>query len=251
VARVDDGILEEGNPMSDRSSGAVLRLALSLLALAALPGLAGCTSTGTGPPPAPEVRAYRLGSPDKLKITVIPDPVIEREVIVRPDGKISIDLIGDVNAAGRTNDEVAADIQSQISRYKRDAHVTVALAEALSDEITVLGEVFRPSTFPLSRQTRLVEAIGTVGGATTFAAKGRLRLIRTQEGQTKVFKVDLGNIQKGDLATNYVLQGGDLIYVPPGIMATIGYQLQALLFPFQQLIGFGANVTTKVFTGGL
>jgi polysaccharide export outer membrane protein len=236
--------------MSDRSRRAVLRPALSLLAFAIAPLLAACSTTG-GQPPGPEVTSYRVGSPDQLHITIIPDPVIEREVIVRPDGKISIDLVGDVAAAGRTTEEIASDIQTRIGRYKRDAQVTVALAAALSDQVTVLGEVDRPSTFPLSRQTRLVEAIGTVGGPTTFAAKGRVRLIRTQESKTRLYSVDLGAIEKGNLTTNYVLQGGDLIVVPPGVMAMIGYQLQALLFPFQQLLGFGGSVTTKVFTGGL
>ncbi len=237
--------------MSDRSGCAVLRLALALFTLATVSPLLACSTAGTGQPPAPEVSSYRVGSPDQLRITVIPDPVIEREVVVRPDGKISIDLVGDVAAAGRTTEEIAADIQTRIGRYKRDAQVTVALAEALSDQITVLGEVKAPSTFPLSRQTRLVEAIGTVGGPTTFAAKGRVRLIRTQEGATRVYAVNLGAIEKGNLTTNYVLQGGDLIVVPPGVMATIGYALQAALFPFQQIFGFGGSVTTTVLTGGI
>jgi protein involved in polysaccharide export with SLBB domain len=128
--------------------------------------------------------------------------------------------------------------------------VTVSLRAALSTEITVLGEVGRPSTFPLTRQTRVVEAIGTVGGTGVYAANSRLKLIRTAEGKVQVFTINLSNIQDGDLRTNYVLQGGDLIYAPPGVMASIGYQLQAILFPFQQLLGFGGQVTTKVFTGG-
>jgi polysaccharide export outer membrane protein len=237
--------------MSDRPGCAPLRLAVSLLALAAAPLLAACTSTGTGQPPGPEIKSYRVGPPDQLHVTIIPDPVIEREVVVRPDGQISIDLVGDIAAAGRTTEEIAAEIQARIGRYKRDAQVTVALAAALSDQVTVLGEVNRPSTFPLSRQTRLVEAIGTVGGPTTFAAKGRIRLIRTQEGKARVYAVNLKAIEGGNLSTNYVLQGGDLIVVPPGVMATIGYALQAALFPFQQILGFGGSVTTKVFTGGI
>ena len=101
------------------------------------------------------------------------------------------------------------------------------------------------------RQTRIVEALGTVGDTTVFAAKSRIRLIRTAEGKTQVFTVNLKAIEKGNLGTNYLLQGGDLVYVPPGVMATIGYALQAALFPFHQLLGFGGNVTTTVLTGGL
>jgi protein involved in polysaccharide export with SLBB domain len=129
--------------------------------------------------------------------------------------------------------------------------VTVALGAALSSEVTVLGEVGRPSTFPLSRQTRVVEAIGTVAGTTVFANKDSIRLIRSAEGKASVFRVNLAAIEKGDLRTNYVLQGGDLVYVPPGRMASIGYAMQALLFPIQQLLGFGASVATTVYTGGI
>jgi polysaccharide export outer membrane protein len=227
------------------------RLAAGACALLLAGGLSACMGGGGGSPPGPELRSYHVGPPDELHITVLPEPVIEREVIVRPDGMISVDLIGDIAAAGRTTEEIAEDIQTRIGRYKRDARVTVALGAALSSEITVLGEVARPSNFPLARQTRIVEALGTVGGTSVFAAKGRIRLIRAQEGKTAVYNVDLSAIQKGDMRTNYMLQGGDLVYVPPGVMASIGYAMQAALFPFQQLFGFGSSVTTTVFTGGL
>ena len=222
------------------ASIAALFLALTLTA---------CSSP-SGAPPGPQTLAYRVGPPDHLQITILPEPLIEREATVRPDGMISVDLIGDVAASGRTTEEIAADIESRIVRFKRDARVTVALGAALSSEVTVLGEVGRPSTFPLSRQTRVVEAIGTVGGTGVYAATSRLRLIRTAEGKVQVYTVNLSAIQKGDLRTNYLLQGGDIIYAPPGVMASIGYGLQAILFPFQQLLGFGGQVTTKVFTGG-
>ena len=226
------------------------RLASLALALPFAAGLSACTGT-SGAPPGPQVTAYRVGPPDQLHITILPEPVIERDVIVRPDGMISIDLIGDIAAAGRSTEEIAGDIETRIGRFKRDARVTVSLVAALSSEITVLGEISRPSTFPLSRQTRVVEALGTVGGTTVFSNSDNIRLIRTQDGKTSVYKVDLDAIQRGDLRTNYLLQGGDLVYVPPGLMASLGYAVQAALFPFQQLLGFGGSVTTKVFTGGL
>lgn len=212
--------------------------------------LTACGGNMGGAPPGPQLVAYRVGPPDQLMVTILPEPVIQREATVRPDGMISVDLLGDVPASGRTTEEIAEDIQNRISRFKRDARVTVSLRAALSTEITVLGEVGRPSTFPLSRQTRVVEALGTVGGTGVYAATSRLKLIRTTEGKTQVFTINLKAIQDGDLRTNYTLQGGDLIYAPPGYMASIGYTLQAVLFPFQQLLGFGGQVTTKVFTGG-
>jgi polysaccharide export outer membrane protein len=234
-------------PLRSRGPGCALALLLTL-------GLAACAGSGGGPPGGgPDaLGAYRVGPPDQLQISILPDPVIEREVVVRPDGMISVDLVGDIPATGRTTEEIAADIESRIGRFKRDARVTVALGAALSSEVTVLGEVGRASTFPLARQTRVVEAIGTVGGTTVFANKDSIRLIRSVEGQkAAVYKVDLAAIQRGDMRTNYVLQGGDLLYVPPGAMASVGYAVQALLFPFQQLFGFGTSIATTVYTGGI
>jgi len=224
-------------------------VALSLLAWSAL-ALAGCTSP-SAPPPAPPANEYRVGPPDLLNITILPEPIIEREVIVRPDGMISVDLIGDIGAGGRTPTEIAEDIQTRIARFKRDARVTVALGAALSAEVTVLGEVLNPSSFPLTRQTRLVEAMGAVGGPTLFAAKQRIRIIRYSDGGTQVLITDLGSIENGDLSTNFLLRGGDLVVVPPSNWARVGYALQAALFPFQQIIGFGARVSTTVLTGGI
>jgi hypothetical protein len=76
-------------------------------------------------------------------------------------------------------------------------------------------------------------------------------VIRYADGGTTVLIADLGAIEKGDLSTNFLLRGGDLVFVPPSNWAVVGYALQSALFPFQQVIGFGARVTTTVFTGGI
>lgn len=219
-----------------------MALRRSILALLAL--LVGACTTLAGPPPDSEPgRPYRIGPPDVLIITILPAPEIQRSVTVRPDGMISIDLVGDIPAAGRTTEEVGKDIEQRLSRFKRDASVTVALAQSLSSEITVLGEVGRPSTFALSRETRLIEAIGTVGGPRPFANKDAVRIIRFVDGQTKIFKVDLQAIEEGDLSTNYLLQGGDVIVVPPTLLARVGYAIQSVLFPFQPILGTATSVS--------
>jgi polysaccharide export outer membrane protein len=222
-------------------------LALAGLALAA----SGCaTSTVVNPPPAPEMLPYRVGPPDHLSITILPDPAIERAATVRPDGMISIDLVGDVPAAGRTTAEIAQDIESRISRFKRDASVNVSLASSLSTEITILGEI-RASTFPLQRETRLIEAIGIVGGTRqNFSDLDDVRIIRVEDGQVKILTANIEAIQRGDLSTNYTLRGGDIIYVPPTTGAKIGYFVQGMFFPLQAILGMGARVGGAVATGG-
>ncbi len=215
-------------------------LALSLLMI-------GCT-TPAPPPAAPRVPGYIVGAPDLLRIHILPDPEIEREVRVRPDGMISVDLVGDIQAAGRSPVEIAQDIQSSIGRFKRDASVNVIVVASPSQFVTIYGEVARPGIFALDTETRVSEAIGRVGGPLPFASLGGVRLIRTTGDQTQILEVHLGNIQRGDLATNYVVMKGDLIVVPPTILARVGYAMQMVLFPLQPLIS-GASSAGSIYSG--
>ncbi len=229
--------------MRDRATK-FLASALAALLLVAT----GCKSHELVPPPPPgSYMAYRVGPPDELEVTVLPDPPIERGVVVRPDGMISLDLIGDVPAAGRTIDEIAADIERRISRYKRDAVVTVRLRSAESTAITIFGEVRTPNAFPLTKETRVAEAIGIVGGETVFAQTKKVRVVRSDAAESAIFVVDLNAIRGGDLSTNIALRSGDIVYVPPTVFAKIGYALNALLLPFQPFFGIFATFGRGLF----
>jgi polysaccharide export outer membrane protein len=221
--------------MSERSKPrAPLALALVFLMLVA----PGCASYEPTPPPlAGSVAAYRVGAPDKLDVTVLPDPAIHQSVIVRPDGMISFDLVGDIPAGGRTVEEIAADIETRIARFKREPAVTVKLTAAESTAVTVFGEVRGPQAFPLVKETRVAEAIGMVGGETMFARTAKIRVIRAGGGETAVYIVNLNAIRDGDQSTNILLQSGDIVYVPPTVFAKIGYAVNALLLPFQPFFG--------------
>jgi polysaccharide export outer membrane protein len=187
--------------------------------------------------------SYVVGAPDELHVTILPDPAIERDVVVRPDGMISVDLIGDVPAGGRSIGEIASDVEQRISRFKRGATVTVSLTTAASTAISVLGEVHSPQSFPLLKQMRVAEAIAQVGGPIALTSnEDSIRVVRSGSGETVVYRVDLSAIQKGDLRTNIVLAEGDIVYVPPTIWARIGYTIQAILFPFNPLLGLGTTV---------
>ncbi|HEY8154157.1 MAG TPA: polysaccharide biosynthesis/export family protein [Myxococcota bacterium] len=216
-------------------------MGVALAALALATGLA-CATTPTPPPERAATSSYVVGAPDALHVTILPDPAIERDVTVRPDGMISIDLIGDVPAAGRSVGEIASDIEQRIGRFKRGAAVTVSLITANSNSITVLGEVRTPQSFPLLKQTRVAEAIARVGGPVFTGSERRIRVVRSGSGETVVFHVNLNAIQGGDLRTNIVLAEGDIVYVPPTFWARIGYVVQAVLFPFNPLLGVGTTV---------
>jgi polysaccharide export outer membrane protein len=216
---------------------AALAIAVTLLGV-------GCMTKNPQAPPPVEYLAYEVGPPDSLVVTVLPDPPVIENVVVRPDGMITIQLVGDVLAGGRTTAQIATDIQNRIGRFKRGAIVTVALAGAQSELITVVGEVRGPTTFPLTRQMRVSEAIGTVGGLTMFANDDELYLIRSGT-KTQVIEVDFDAIQSGDLRTNVQVYGGDIIYVEPTILAKMGYAIQQVLFPITPFFGVGAGAALR------
>lgn len=215
------------------------RRGLASLALVVL-GAMACASPA--PPPAliPH-SAYRVGAPDEIQISILPEPRIERVLTVRPDGKVSLDLIGDVQASGLTTEQIAESVRVAIGRYKRDSSVTVTVIAAESDTISLFGEVRSPGTFPILHDIRVAEAIAQLGGTTHFASKRYIRVIRTDNRKTVVHDVNLTRIQGGDLSTNIQLMSGDIIVVPPTTLAKVGYFLQQLLFPFQPLIEVGRS----------
>lgn len=208
----------------------------------------GCSTNPAPPPEAPPVASYVVGAPDLLRVSILPEPVITREVRVRPDGKVSIDLIGDVQAAGLSPQQIAASIQEKILRFKRDASVNVSVVDSPSQFVTVYGEVGAPGTFPLSSEMRISEAIGRVGGTRPFASENKIRIVRTSGGKTQVIRVRLKDIARGDLSTNIMVEEGDLIVVPPTGLARVGYAMQMLFFPFQPILS-GASQVGAVAAG--
>jgi polysaccharide export outer membrane protein len=219
--------------------GRILRGTAAIIAGVVAAAALGCA---TAPSPVVETPAsYRVGAPDSLTITILPEPPIEAAVQVRPDGMITVPLIGDVAAGGRMIPEIAEEIEERIARFKRDPQVTVALTAAASTDIVILGEVRKPSSFPLVKETRIVEAIGLVGGTTEFGSDSRIRVIRTVNGEAKVLLINLNAIRRGDLSTNVMLLPGDFVYVPPTLWARFGYALNALLMPFKPVMGLGMS----------
>ena len=228
----------------------ILRLRPSLLVLGL--ALAGC-ATPNAPAPAPRETepAYRVGAPDELFVLVLPEPQIARVTVVRPDGMITVDLIGDVRAAGRTVEEIAAEVTKRIAPFIRNPQVTVSVIISKSRAVTILGEVLRPSSFPLDKEVRVAEAIGRVYGPTYLAAKSRIKVVREAGGTSRVYQVNLDAIEDGDLRTNLVLEGGDVVVVPPTAAASIGYAIRGFFYPITAIFGIGGPATRSVITGGI
>ena len=223
---------------------------VSLLALVA--ACLGCVSSA-GNPGMPSLQAeYRIAPPDTLTITVRPEPQIVREVVVRPDGRISFDLIGDVDVRGRTVEEVRAEISHRLKEFIVQPDVTIELKKSESRIFYVFGEVIRPGAYPLIGDVTAVYALGMAGGSTKFASEDSSTLVRPSPEGRLVYPVYFKAITRdGQGRTNYSLQPGDVIYVPPTVSAYIGYAIQNIFFPLTALLGIGgSSQAITVMSGG-
>jgi polysaccharide export outer membrane protein len=163
---------------------------------------------------------YRIGVDDIVQVSVWRNPELSVTVPVRPDGRISVPLIGDVMAGGRTSQEVAKSIEERLATYVRDPKVAVILTDLRSHEfisrVRVTGAVQQPVSVPYRQGMSVLDAVLAAGGTNEFAAADRTRLYRrSANGATQTLEVKLGRILKsGDLETNFPVQPGDVITVP-------------------------------------
>lgn len=165
---------------------------------------------------------YRIGVDDGLQVSVWRNPDLSVQVPVRPDGMISVPLIGDVKVGGMTPEQVARSIRERLSSYIRDPNVTVIVTNLRSHEflsrIRITGAVRTPKSMPYRQGMTVLDAVLEAGGVNDFAAPNRTKLYRREKGKTHVFEIELGDIlNDGKLATNALLQPGDVITVPERI----------------------------------
>lgn len=163
--------------------------------------------------------AYRIGVDDRVQVTVWRNPELSITVPVRPDGKISIPLIGDVQAGGSTPEAVAALIKQKLSSFIREPSVAVIVVDLRSHEflsrIRVTGAVRTPRSMPYRQGMTVLDAVLEAGGLNEYAAPNRAKLYRKTKDKTDVFDIELGGIlNKGRLETNLSLRPGDVVTVP-------------------------------------
>ena len=170
------------------------------------------------PPPAaaPAVDAsYKIGPQDVLRIDVWKENEISRSVPVRPDGKISLPLLNDVQAAGRTSMELANTITEGLKKFINSPQVTVTVTEINSRRVYVTGEVTRPGAFPLLPNMTVLQALTSAGGFTQFARLKKIYVLRTEDGKQVKHPFNYKDVVNGNRPEdNIVLQSGDTIVVP-------------------------------------
>jgi len=162
----------------------------------------------------PTVEEYVLGVEDKLGISVWKEVELGKSVVIRPDGKITFPLVGDVQAAGKTPKQLTDDLTKSIARYIKEPVVTVVVEEINNFKVFILGEVTVQGVQNLRRRTRLIEAIAMAGGVTQFADRSNVVLLRYQDGKETRTKIDYRKIVSGEKPElNIELRPGDTIIV--------------------------------------
>ena len=164
---------------------------------------------------------FLLGPEDVLDITVWrSEDLTQKGVVVRPDGNISMPLIGEIEVSGRTAKELAAHIAERLKEYKEKPSVHVKVKEVNSYYVYVLGDVAKPGKYQVKSHATVLQAIAMAGGFTTYAAKNNVQVRRTvvgQDGRSKEFKIPAryDDLLSGDgEIKDFVLKTGDMVVVP-------------------------------------
>jgi polysaccharide export outer membrane protein len=158
---------------------------------------------------------YVIGPDDALSVVFWRDSTLSGDVVVRPDGKISLPLLNDVQAAGMTPNQLREALVQQASRFVTDPSVTVIVKQINSRKVYVTGQVNKPGPFPLTDNMTILQMLALAGGLQEWADADHILIMRTEAGQTKSFKFNYKDVRKGkNLQQNILLKPGDTIVVP-------------------------------------
>jgi polysaccharide export outer membrane protein len=169
-------------------------------------------------------KEYIIGAEDVLEITVWRNQDLSKAVQVRPDGKISLPVIRDVTAVGKTPGQLADEITVRLKDYVQNPVVAIALREVNSYSVFVLGEVVKPGKYPLKSRTTLLQGITIAGGFTPTAARNQVAVFRVGQGgaDEQVLKASYDDIVlRGGVNQNFELKAGDTIVVPSEAMVVL------------------------------
>ncbi|BDG06011.1 sugar ABC transporter substrate-binding protein [Anaeromyxobacter oryzae] len=162
----------------------------------------------------PDLGEYHIGREDVLEVVVWHEPELTRVVPVRPDGRISLPLAGEVEAAGKTPAELQSGLTKALAPYIQDAAVAVLVREINGSRIFVLGEVTKPGGFALRGPMTVVQAIALAGGRTEFGGDDVYWTRQQKDGKTDRVRLSYDDLVKGEAAGALWLRGGDVLYVP-------------------------------------
>jgi polysaccharide export outer membrane protein len=161
---------------------------------------------------------YRIGPLDNLEIFIWRMPELSRGVVVRPDGRISVPLIDDLVATGKTPTQLARDIETQLTKYVQDPTVTVIVGGfhgPFDQQVRIVGEATDPQAIPYQANMTVLDVMIAVHGLTKFAAGNRAEIVRNINGKEAVLPVHINDLIKdGDIEANVAVQPGDILIIP-------------------------------------
>lgn len=191
---------------------------------ATLAGVVGAQETGQDKSSLTVTADYVMGPEDVLEITVWKNTDLSKTVQVRPDGKVSLPLIGDVPAIGRTTSQLTEDIANRLRAYMENPTISIVVKEVNSYAIYVLGEVIKPGKYPLKSKTTLLQAITLASGFTPVASRNKIVVFRFGKDGEPLTKIKASYddiVLRDGTNQNIELKPGDTIVVPSETMVVI------------------------------
>jgi len=159
--------------------------------------------------------SYIIGPLDVLEIQVWKEPDFSRQVLVRPDGKITLPLVGDIPASGMNTMGLKVLLSEKLEDFVSKPEVTVIVLESHSKNFYIIGKITRPGTYPLNPDMTVLQAISVAGGLAEWADKDSIRIIRRSEGKEEILPFDYDKVISGKkLEQNILLKPNDTIIVP-------------------------------------
>src|SRR5688572_25678576 len=158
---------------------------------------------------------YKLHAGDSITVSVWKELELQRKVIIRPDGRFSFPLAGEVQAAGRSADEIRLDIESKLTKYIPEAVVAVMVEDVSGNRIYVIGQVTKPGMYVMNPELTVLQALSLAGGGTPFAKLGNISVIRGKGTAQKTLPFRYDQVIEGkSLQQNVTLESGDVVLVP-------------------------------------
>jgi polysaccharide export outer membrane protein len=162
----------------------------------------------------PAADTYVIGATDTLTVTVWKEPTLSGSLLVRPDGMISIPLVGDVQASGKTALQLADLIATRLKKFIQDPMVSVVITQIRSKIVYLLGEVQKKGPVEMTPGMTLLQAISSAGGLTDYANSKKIYILRNESGRHQKVPVNYKEALNGDGALDLLLKPGDTIVVP-------------------------------------
>lgn len=159
--------------------------------------------------------SYPIQPGDQLAVSVWKEDEMSQQVTVRPDGFITIPLVGEIRAAGDTIETLRQQITERLNKFIPDPVVTVSVLNLSGNTVYVLGHVNRPGVFPMVRNIDVMQALSMAGGTSTYAALNKIKVLRRENGKLTAIPFEYGDVEKGKhLEQNILLKAGDVVVVP-------------------------------------